>query len=293
MTLKSLSKSFSCFTLKDKLIILSTFIKHKIFRVYTDDPATFKEFIRLAGYQDAGVEIVLPRKDFFLFSTHINNKQSSFYLRKHSSDFDVFTGVIVWKEYDIVLKYFKDNSNGQVRYIVDVGSNIGLTAIFFNRYFPTASIICIEPDFSNYEMLERNLKVNGVENVITLNKALWVDDSNLQISRDFRDGRDWSLTVKRAEKDVDTGIKGVALNQVLLSGNIPHIDLLKIDIEGGEKVLFYDKDFLDVLKHKVRCLVIEIHEEVQISDRIYLVMEEFGFVLKERESVCLFLKEVA
>ncbi len=42
------------------------------------------------------------------------------------------------------------------RVIVDAGANIGLTAVYFANQFPTARILALEPESSNYALLCKN-----------------------------------------------------------------------------------------------------------------------------------------
>jgi len=46
--------------------------------------------------------------------------------------------------------------------IVDGGANIGSFAIYAHRHFPEARLLCYEPDPSNYQVLEKNLKLNQI-----------------------------------------------------------------------------------------------------------------------------------
>jgi hypothetical protein len=46
--------------------------------------------------------------------------------------------------------------------VLDLGANIGLTAVYFGRKFPNAEIVCVEPVPSNVKTLEINLQLNGI-----------------------------------------------------------------------------------------------------------------------------------
>ena len=50
-------------------------------------------------------------------------------------------------------------------FIIDGGSNIGVSILYFKQLYPAARIIGFEPDPAVFKMLEENLAVNGIENV--------------------------------------------------------------------------------------------------------------------------------
>src|SRR5262245_22207843 len=46
--------------------------------------------------------------------------------------------------------------------ILDLGANIGLTAVYFSRLFPMAALACVEPVPENLRVLARNLELNAI-----------------------------------------------------------------------------------------------------------------------------------
>ena len=46
--------------------------------------------------------------------------------------------------------------------ILDLGANIGLTAVYFGRLFPRAQLACVEPVPANQRVLEQNVQLNAV-----------------------------------------------------------------------------------------------------------------------------------
>ena len=71
--------------------------------------------------------------------------------------------------------------------------------------------------------------------------------------------------------DTDLG-----LNE-LLSTYPTTIDILKMDIEGSEKILFADGAYAARFLKKVRCLAIEIHDEFECRESIYETLAINGF----------------
>ena len=77
--------------------------------------------------------------------------------KKPSSDFDVFQQVFSGFEYLKVVEEYKINFStykNQKIDIIDAGSNIGLTSLFFNDNFHEPNIVCIEPEKENFKILK-------------------------------------------------------------------------------------------------------------------------------------------
>jgi hypothetical protein len=66
-----------------------------------------------------------------------------------------------------------------------------------------------------------------------------------------------------------------------------HVDLLKMDIEGGEAALLRDPRFQGFLREDVRRIAVEVHPEFIKLDEVIGVLESLGFQTKElTEFVC-------
>jgi FkbM family methyltransferase len=104
-----------------------------------------------------------------------------------------------------------------------------------------------------------------------LHGGVWNKDTTLMLNRAFRDGKDWSISLEES-KAGDGDINGYSLTKIVakINGNI---DILKIDIEGAEKMIFEDETATDFL-NKVKCIAIEIHDELFIREKIYSVLKE-------------------
>jgi pantothenate kinase len=64
--------------------------------------------------------------------------------------------------------YIPSSLNPEV--ILDIGANIGITAIWMSRKFPTAKIYCFESTQNNFDILQKNIK--AYENITALNFGL-------------------------------------------------------------------------------------------------------------------------
>lgn len=173
---------------------------------------------------------------------------------QYSSDILVLKQVFETEEYKIISSLVSNNDiQGE---IIDLGANIGLTSIYFANLFPNKMVISVEPDPSNYSLLEENCK--RYSNISSINFAVSeISDVRFEINDSFRDGLDWSKSVKKSSKGT---IPGITIDGLIDHFSIKEISILKIDIEGYEKFIFEYGD-LNFLK-SVKLISLEVHEEV-------------------------------
>ena len=142
--------------------------------------------------------------------------------------------------------------------IIDAGANIGASSVYFARRWPGAKIIAIELERENYDILVRNTA--RFENIIPVNAALWGSKGTKTI-QDRLTGS-WGYTVSEtSNKTISTGqqVECVTVVELIERYNLPHIDLLKMDIEGSEKnVMENSGGWID----KVSVITAELHDGI-------------------------------
>jgi FkbM family methyltransferase len=174
-----------------------------------------------------------------------------FHFRHRSSDATVITDVLVDEAYACLLGI------PDVRVIVDAGANIGATSVFLLEAYPDATLIALEPDPSSFEVLQRNLAYHG-SRAHGVRAALWDEPTRLAIDRgQFRDGREWTFQVRRSTGS-DAEVDSLTIPGILDAFRVPQIDILKIDIERAERVVF--KENARAWLGRVRVIAIELHD---------------------------------
>ncbi len=137
--------------------------------------------------------------------------------------------------------------------IIDCGSNVGFSVLYFKLKFPNAKIIAIEANKETFDVLSENIK--QFNNVTAYNCfASNVSDSSVDFYTKGVGDVTSSLVSDRGGA-IHNVVKSVSINSLV--GN-SSIDILKMDIEGGEFAIFNEKENLDYLKN-VNNILLEYH----------------------------------
>jgi FkbM family methyltransferase len=119
--------------------------------------------------------------------------------------------------------------------ILDIGSNIGASILFFHRQFPSARIYGFEPHPETFRILQAN--VGSIPSVEVFNYALGATDA--RISTAFN-GIDFSGLVAKPGSVNPPGAATIVECEVKHAGEVmknlglARADLIKIDCEGAE-----------------------------------------------------------
>jgi FkbM family methyltransferase len=159
--------------------------------------------------------------------------------------------------------------------ILDLGANIGFATIYLATLFPNAEFALVEPDPRNIAHLQHNLHLNGIRDVPVVEAA--VGSQNEKLSLLFGENPTCSTlegtSMHHNEDSVTVDV--MTLPRLLETIGWSEVDLLKVDIEGAEEMLFASAtDWLT----RVRAIVIEIHPNTS-PERIYDCLRPYGFTL--------------
>ncbi len=141
-----------------------------------------------------------------------------------------FNEVFLDEEY-----YFETSSARPV--IIDCGSNIGLTVLYFKHLYPDASIVAFEPQPDAFAALKANVESNNLSSVRLVNAAVVGNgEPEVTVYSDPSVPGDMKATaVKRIADLGHQPLKEVRVRAVRLSDYLPeHVDMLKLDVEGAE-----------------------------------------------------------
>jgi FkbM family methyltransferase len=168
----------------------------------------------------------------------------------------------------------------QPEVILDIGSNIGSSILFFHEQFPAARIYGFEPHPETFRVLQQN--VGSLPSVQVFNFGLGAADAS--VSFPF-DGADFSRFMSK-DKLADwsgplTPTDGLIKHagDVVRSLGLTKVDLIKIDCEGAE----YDvlTSLPSELVNQSKWIVGEMHDESAFQ-LLALLAPHFDLDLKKR-----------
>lgn len=182
-------------------------------------------------------------------SLKIPEIRNPIFLRNHTSDFPTFCQIFLENSYEGI----KSNNP---KFIIDGGANIGLFAIQMKNKYPQSTIICIEPDLTNFLALKKNIQ--HYDNIFAENTGIWNKDTKLKVYDKYNCG-EWGFVV---EEDNEAGeIDAVSIDSIMKKYDIDKIDILKLDIETSEKQLFTEN--YENWLPKTNLIAIELHDYLE------------------------------
>ncbi len=144
-------------------------------------------------------------------------------------------------------------------FIVDAGGYIGTAAIALAQMFPQSTVVSLEPSDQNFPILSENVK--SFKNIFPLKMALMSQDQKAALF-DAGSG-EWGFTVvkdlsSRPESPMHE-IDGISIESLLKKFNNTGIDVMKLDIEGGERdLLIHSHGWIN----NVGFFIVELHDYI-------------------------------
>lgn len=212
----------------------------------------------------------------------------TFFLRNHDSagrTADIAGYKVRYCHYDTLAYLFRELflnqeygfiTDNERPLIIDCGSNIGMSVLYFKARYPEAEILAFEPDEDAFACLKENVSFNALKGVSVNKKAV----SGREGPVDF-----W----RAAEKPGGLGntiyanpLKGkVQAESTRLSRYVDRkVDFLKLDVEGAELEVI--KDLAETGKLRmVEQILIEYHLHMPGVDaalsKLLRILETAGF----------------
>lgn len=203
----------------------------------------------------------------------------NFRLRSQGSDLQVFNQIVLGHGVGKIVELISEFKILKPR-IMDCGANIGLSTMMFKAAYPQASIIAIEPDSANYDQLKKNFSANAFKEVTAVCGGVWFEKTKLSLTKDFRDGSDWSVALKKGADDSLNTIEVDTPEYFAHQAGWDAIDVLKIDIEGSEFPLFKNLDSWTTIFNTVKIISIEPHEECGDPQFLIDLLIHHGFRIR-------------
>lgn len=165
-------------------------------------------------------------------------------------DWCVIREVVVLDEYACIDRLLAGQDAPKV---LDLGANIGCFALRVLSRFPRAAVVSVEAAQDTFTVLQDNRNLNPASDWTVLNYGVWGDDKPLTIQR-----RGLAMAHRVIEGEGLESVRGISLASLVQSLGWQRVDLIKIDIEGGEESVV--PAAIDVLR-ATSALVIEVHTD--------------------------------
>ena len=168
--------------------------------------------------------------------------------------------------------------------IVDIGAHIGYYSRIFSKLAKEkkgGTVYAFEPDPDNYKLLSFNLK--KIKNVKIFNEALSDKTGSISFYKSNNTGCH-SIVAQNSPKEVLT-VPTQTLDKFVQTNKVAKIDLIKIDVEGGEPAVF--DGCKNIFKQSSLMIVMEFtpdnFQKLGLSSFSFLnnLQKSYGFSLYE------------
>jgi FkbM family methyltransferase len=228
--------------------------------------AFYRRFTPIVGFWTTA-RIAHPRllRAPATFTFPIDGLSQSVTITPSRVDAAILHDVLIAREYDLPL----DGPHA----ILDLGAHIGISACRFASRYPAATVIAVEPEPDNFDLLAVN--ATPYENIVPVHAAIW--DKAGRISLVDPRGGSWAYQTTGTPGDIEA----VTIEELLARYGIEHVDLLKVNIEGAEIELFSGNcGWLD----RVDAIVVELHDRFRPGCTEAFERATAAFQVEERRS---------
>jgi FkbM family methyltransferase len=156
---------------------------------------------------------------------------------------------------------------------VDVGANVGYYTILASKLVGVnGKVFAIEPVPQTLKVLRFNIKLNGLKNVIVVDKAGWHTRTKLKLKIPMNE---FGLSSSFRSGGLEVNVDAIPLDEVLNCTNRLEIKLIKLDVEGAEYEVL--KGSIETLKH-TKFVILELSRRTEACLRL---LQAYGFKCKK------------
>ena len=199
------------------------------------------EFMRLDN--SALVVFTSPNHDYKFYS-RITRKVNNFLIH------DVYMSMIDHEE-DIIEQFSPKTGDT----VIDVGAAFGFYTIMASkRVGQQGRVVAIEAQPDSFEMLNKNIRLNNLANILTLNYAAYSEKTKVKLYSSY------SIIQERAGQSLQSFIEVGAdtLDNLLHRLGIDEVNWIKVDVEGAELEVLKGAEGL-LSRSRDIALLVEVH----------------------------------
>ena len=165
------------------------------------------------------------------------------------------------------------------KFIIDAGANIGDSTCWSLSRYMKATVLAIEPDPDNFEVLLRNTNPYG-SRVQCIKAGLWFRDAGLKVCDG---GSKIGTYVKEVSHAEEADCHGLSPQTIASRFKLPYIDIFKVDIEGAETALFTkDPTWLS----SCDVVYVDVHSK-DAARAVATAGQQYGFSCHRYRELCI------
>lgn len=193
-------------------------------------------------------------KEFFVYDTSLENHFISHIIKNGN----------LWE--DCQYKEMKNLGSNQ-SILIDIGGEIGSHCIPLSDFYQ--KIITFEPNINNYNLILKNIEVNNIKNIISINKGCGDKNTRGCLTTKYQN------VIELDDKGV---VEIVTLDEELEKLNIDpfKIKTIKIDVEGFEYQVLLGA--LETIKNSKAYIYLETHPKGTVVTDCYDLLNNLGYI---------------
>lgn len=236
----------------------------------------------------------ISRKIKWIYCNQFINSCNKIFQQVHTENFSmlVLLNEVVGREIYTLGYYEKNYSDYLSREIlnndicIDVGGNVGYYSLLMSFAAANGEVHTFEPIGLNADIIRLNASLNSLTNIQVNNLALGKKSGilNFSLTQDsaYSSTIDSLNSISRDENINLISVEQIKLDDYIAANQIHKVDIIKIDVEGGETNVLHGAEKLLASKSGPRLIMIELFDEFLIkngssSKEIIVYLENFGY----------------
>lgn len=194
--------------------------------------------------------------------------------------------LVIWEQW--YFNEYDDLDLPEDSNIVEIGAHIGTSTVDYAKRCINGHVYAIEALPDHFDTLNRNIKLNGINNVSTFNYAIVGDNltNEIEFSINPYNSAGHSLYGGTMTNSKKIKVSALSIERFIKINKIGKINLLHIDVEGAEYeiLLNMSKELINSFNN----VVLEYHDALQTKHKYFELIELFknlGFKTKIKRSL--------
>ncbi len=196
-----------------------------------------------------------PGKEEFTFEL----KSGERFITRSPMDLWIVKETVVDQQYEHPRTSLEDGFK-----VIDVGAGLGDFAISVARRFPASKVLAVEPFPPSVDLLQRNIRLNAVDNVavwpVALTAACGTTVMDLSGGEpSFHSTAEVPASLRKGGcSDLVIMVQTTTLESLIADAGLESVDFLKMDCEGAEFEILFSTEASTL--SKVRRICVELHD---------------------------------